>query len=211
MVRLPPLPLPPPALQALFDGSDPQSWHFMDNIWQYNTTLTFTSLGVKVDSNVNCGCGPYVFCIHGELCHYASSLLPDRGRTMSYAQLYIVDTAEAFNQRMSRNCNLDAGVMRTLQDVLIANHRYVEEFRHAYEVLSDQPESDNDVHVRLAVDVCQDARRYNLPTADEVAVILPGDGTQVCSPRDIQVYKRDGRLWRISDGNLAYACCYARS
>jgi hypothetical protein len=207
MVRLPPLPAPPPALQALFDGSDPCSRHFKDNIRQYNAALAFTSLGVQVDDNINRRPGPYVFRIHGELCHYAGSLLPDHGRSKSYAQLYIVDTAEALNLRTSRNRNLDAGVMQKLQDILISHHQYAEHYRHAYEVLADQPESD-DVFVRLAVDVHQDPRTYNMPTADEVAVILPGDGTQAHDPRDIRVYKRDGRLWRMSDGHPAYACLH---
>jgi hypothetical protein len=58
------------------------------------------------------------------------------------------------------------------------------------------------------LDIQQDPRRYNLPSTDEVAVILPGDGTQMCNPRDIRVYKRDGRIWCISDGHPAYACLH---
>jgi hypothetical protein len=149
-VHLPPLPEPPPALRALLDGSDPQSRHFLDNIWQYNTALAFTSLGVNVDKNVNHRSGPYVFHIHGELCHRAGALLPSNGQSPVYAQLYIVDTAEAQSHRMNQNRNLDAEVMQRLQDLLLEHHCYFEQFRHAYEVLADQPSSGNDVHVWLA-------------------------------------------------------------
>jgi hypothetical protein len=207
MVRLPPCQVPPPALQALFDGSDPRSRSFHDNIRQYNSALAFTSLGVQIDSRINQRAGPFVFRIHGELCHRAGSLLPIHGRAASYAQLYIVDPAEALDQRTTRNQNLDAEIMQLLQDILLTHHRYAERFQHAYEVLARQPDAE-DVSVRLAVDVRQDPRRYNMPTADEVAVILPGDGTEPTNSREIIVYKRDGRLWHISDGHPAYACLH---
>jgi hypothetical protein len=208
MVCLPPLPLPPPALRALLDGSDPKSQHFLENIQKYNAALAFTSLGVKVDQNVNCQPRPFVFQIHGELCHHTGSLLPSAGCSAAYAQLYIVDTAEACNQRIRCNVNLDAEVMQKLQDLLIDHHHYVEQFRHAYKVLADQPDSVHDVHVRLAADVQQDPCCYNLLSTNEVAVILPGDGTQVYNPCNIWVYKQDRRLWCISNGHPAYACLH---
>jgi len=63
-------------------------------------------LGVKQDFTINDGCGPPVFCIHGELKHWSGSLLPDVGYPTAYAQLYIYDPETAMKFFMSRNPNL---------------------------------------------------------------------------------------------------------
>ena len=49
-----------------------------------------------------------------------------------------------------------------------------------------------------------DPRRFNAPTASEIAVILPGDGTEVLQKRDIQVYVKSGGVKRITEFNAAY-------
>src|SRR5450759_2038316 len=50
----------------------------------------------------------------------------------------------------------------------------------------------------------QDARRYNLPTASEVAAIIPRDETKQVDKRDIVVYVNRGGVRHISDANEAY-------
>jgi hypothetical protein len=57
--------------------------------------------------------------------------------------------------------------------------------------------------VRLCVAPGTDRRRYNLPTADEVAVILPTNVTST-EARDIVLQRRGGALQRISDCHPAY-------
>jgi hypothetical protein len=51
-------------------------------------------------------------------------------------------------------------------------------------------------------------RRYNLPTTDEVAAIVPGDGTQTTAMHNIILHHRDGPLHRINDCHPAYACLH---
>ena len=77
---------------------------------------------------------------------------------------------------MNRNDNLSLDTMSSLQLMLREHHRYSNEFKHAYEILQNYPDV-TDACVRLCVMPGQDQRRYNLPTSDEVAVILLGDGT----------------------------------
>ena len=48
-----------------------------------------------------------------------------------------------------------------------------------------------------------DKRRYNAPTASEIAVLLPGDGECVGN-RDIVVNKREGDFWKLNEMNGAY-------
>jgi hypothetical protein len=90
--------------------------------------------------------------------------------------------------------------------VYTANHQYTDIFLHAHEVLRQQPDTE-EAAVRLRVAPGVHSRRGNLPTADEVAVILPGDQSQM-QARDIILRKRDGLLLRISNLHPAYTPLY---
>lgn len=204
-ITIPPAQDPPPLLRALFDDHSSQAQEFREHIRQYNAALTFTSLGVKVDESVNDGRGPYCFRIHGELCHLIGSLLPAEGHEPQYAQLYIHDPQYALDVRMRRNDNLRHDTMALLQGILNGTHKYIPIYRQAFEILSQLAPA-VDIPVRLHFNSNrQDRRRYNLPTADEVAVILPGDGTQRVDSRDIILHRRNGSLQRIRDGHPAYS------
>jgi len=203
-VRLPFLPPPPPFLRGVLESNDKQGNEFRTNIRRYNMALAFTSLGVKEDKKVNRR-GGWVFRVQGELCHLIGSLRPDEGQPPSYAQLYIYDSQLALQQRMNRNDDLDPNTMSSLQSMLLTHHRYSKDFKHAYEILRGYPDG-ADAEVRLHVRSGLDQRRYNLPTSDEVAVILPGDGTAP-ERRDIILHPRSGTysLTRIDDGHPAYS------
>jgi len=49
-----------------------------------------------------------------------------------------------------------------------------------------------------------DQRRYNRPTASEVAVIIPGTGEEQVDRRDIILQSRSGQFKRISELHSAY-------
>ena len=85
--------------------------------------------------------------------------------------------------------------------MLTAHHQYVPVYRHAYQILQNY-NTNNDVDVRLRLSPGLDCRQYNVPTADEVAIILPGMNST--EPRDIILRHRDGPLYRISDLHPAY-------
>ncbi|KAJ7032962.1 hypothetical protein C8F04DRAFT_890575, partial [Mycena alexandri] len=206
-VDLPPVRAPPRDLLQLFDGTSHYSRNFKENIWAYNSAFALASLGVTVDRRVNDGRGPYVFKIQGALYHKVGSLLPEPGRDPSYAQLYIVSSAEANEARMRRN-PLDNHVMGILDNVLRQNHAYVRVFKTAIERIRDQERANPGVPSSyFAKIVCEkgtDPRRYNAPTADEVAVILPGDGSRPTSHRDLILQYRNGPLHRIFEWNASY-------
>lgn len=207
-VSIPADPDPPAALIRLFTSNSPDAREFRENIRQYNAAFAFTSLGVDVDERLNRDGGrhPYVFRIQGELYHHVGSLVPPDDHAPRYAQLYIYDSQFALNARAERNSNLSRETLRVLQETLTETHRYVQLYRHAFEVLrhTDAPE----LGFRLVADPNRDPRRYNLPAAREIAAILPGDGTEDADRRDIILRKRHGPLQRISDGHPAYACLH---
>ena len=209
-VSLPLLQNPPNTLHELFLGNTIDGQQFLDNIRQYNAAFAFTSLGVKQDHAINHGAGPYVFRIHGGLYHRAGALLPVPGEQPSYAQLYVHDPRAAADQRSHRNENLRPAIIQMIQTVLSEHHFYAGIYRHAHEVLQQYPVVE-DVAFRLHCLPGRDRRCYNLPTADEISIILPGDGSQHHDSRDIILRLRspDGApLQRISEGHSAYACLH---
>ncbi|GFZ19875.1 hypothetical protein Acr_28g0005800 [Actinidia rufa] len=76
---------------------------------------------------------------------------------------------------------------------------------NAYELLNQSEQAGEHLIADLHYSVATDKRRYNLPTSDEIAVILPGDGTEVNGMRDIVLHLRgNNELMRISECHPAY-------
>jgi hypothetical protein len=108
---------------------------------------------------------------------------------------------------MNRNDNLCRSMMDSLQLMLLDHYQYSKVFKHAYEILQNNPDV-SDANIRLRIMPSQDQRRYNLPASNEVAAILPGDGTAP-ERRDIVLRPRsqanEHRLSWINDGHPAYS------
>ena len=212
-VELPVLQPVPQTLRALLEGDTEQAKEFRKNIRAFNNAFAFTSLGVKLDDSLlRGGGGPYVFKIHGELYHQHGSLIPYReGAPRSFAQLYIHDTAhareDALQQRLNRNSEqrLNGQIFSDLQDMMEECNPFIAMYRQANERLNSQIEIP-DIRVRLSYKGFQDPRRYNLPTGNELAVILPGESDSSNSdPRDIIVQRRGGQFHHIHQAQPIYA------
>jgi hypothetical protein len=206
-VALPSLPDPPNILQQLFTGDDSISREFRENIRQYNSALAFTSL--RVNQHYHPPGGPFTFTIRGALYHRIGSLIPCEGITPSYAQLYIYDPHDAYNFRMTCNQNLSPNTMLALQSMLLISHQYATIYWHAYEIL--QSEGATELWLSLHQDSSKDRRRYNLPSVDEVAAVIPGAGAPTGDKRDVVVRLRtseDSPLQRISDASPAYSALH---
>ncbi|KAJ6579048.1 hypothetical protein DFH09DRAFT_913455, partial [Mycena vulgaris] len=216
-VVLPAVKAPPRDLLELFDGTSLHSADFKKKIRAYNAAFALASLGVTVDKTVLDGHDPYVFKIQGGLYHHVGALLPEPGKDPVYAQLYFYSSEEANAARLRRNrggnnnmAGLNPQVMGILDEVLRENHAYVRIFKTAFERLKDQqrtnPEVASEIFTVIQCEKGTDARRYNEPTANEVAVILPGDGSIVPDYRDLIVHYRNGpnAMRRIYESNASY-------
>ncbi|KAG2076482.1 hypothetical protein BDR04DRAFT_1125604 [Suillus decipiens] len=196
-VSLPPFPAWPPELEHAYADRT-----FVSKICQYNSALAFTSVGVNIEDHAVQGSGPNAFCIHGSLHHLMGSLLPPEG-------LYIYDSEEATNIRTTcpGNEGLDHQILRDLHDMLHRKHPYAAVYKQAYQIMQEKPpEEQTDLSLRIHFLPGTDGRRYNLPTAHEIAGALPGDGSEVVShERDIVVYYQGGGLRHISQLHHAYA------
>ncbi|KAJ7308651.1 hypothetical protein DFH08DRAFT_636270, partial [Mycena albidolilacea] len=209
-VQLRPLTEPPQPLHRLLVGADAQAQEFCTHITQYNAAFAFTSLGVSDNKNINRhGPNAWVFRILGQLCNLSEALTAPDGIHPSYSQLYMYDPTIALQQQMNRNSSLHRDTMESLQAMLTNSHPYTEIYKHAHETLEELGDMDNPM-VRLRVLPGDDRRRYNLPTADEVAVVLPGDGSEG-NRCDIILHNRtasNSPLMRISDMHPAYSPLY---
>jgi hypothetical protein len=87
--------------------------------------------------------------------------------------------------------------MRVLQQVMFDYNAYTPIYRHAYEIL--QMYNVPDYTANLCVVPGNDPRRYNLPTADEVGVILPERNDFQGDFRDIIIHLRPQHYLNIYD------------
>ncbi|KAJ7246759.1 hypothetical protein C8J57DRAFT_1523464 [Mycena rebaudengoi] len=143
--------------------------------------------------------------------HLSGALTAPEGTAPSYSQLCMYDSTVALQQRMNRNSSLRRDTMESLQTLLFVSHPYATIYKQAFEILEDLDDDVQDAEVRLRVLPGNDHRSYNLPTAEVVAVVLPGDGSPG-DGRDIILRNRnptDAPMQRISDVHPAYApLCY---
>ena len=77
-------------------------------------------------------------------------------------------------------------------------------FYHHFKIILRNPEYQvPNINLIIKEDTGADRRRYNAPSATEIAVLMPGDGTTV-GHRDIILHKNDGGIKRINELNQAY-------
>ena len=204
-VILPPLQKLPSPLDILLTGNDSRSRLFKQNIRRYNSALSFTSIGVNVDQEVTGTSGVYTFRIHGEMYHRIGTLLPNSETPPQFAQIYIYDTDHELQNRSSAtpNFNLDSTILAELQQMLHDINPYVNIFRQAGNLLRHNPSLD--LKLVITNNRTKDSRRYNTPTASEVAAIMIGDGQETENQnRDIILQPHEGGIQRISEIHRAY-------
>jgi len=67
--------------------------------------------------------------------------------------------------------------MDNLQTMLLDNYPYIGYYRHTYKLIREKPiEEQEEITIRLHVNLQQDQRTHNLPTAEKIAVIIPEEG-----------------------------------
>ena len=93
---------PPAYLHGLLTNNDAFSRHFRENIRAINMMFSFTSLGGKIDNSINRDRnGPKIFKLHGENYHLIGSLKPSPNKAAKFSQLYIHDTENEVQNRIS--------------------------------------------------------------------------------------------------------------
>ncbi|KAF5350328.1 hypothetical protein D9758_012819 [Tetrapyrgos nigripes] len=100
-------------------------------------------------------------------------------------------------------CNHHAGN----SDMLHRHNGFVTLYKSAYqcvrELQTNNPENIQNITIKLHFNFGRDPRTHNLPTVDEVAILLPGR-EEVTDHRDIILHTQAGSLKRLYETNPAY-------
>ncbi|KAK9669021.1 hypothetical protein RND81_13G103600 [Saponaria officinalis] len=202
-VELPLLQDPPEYLKELLDpNGGRRSSEFRRLIRSYNTIYAFTSIGGKVDNAINQGSAPYCFRLCGQNHHNIGSFLPRDGKQPRFLQLYFYDTESEIAQRITSlsaggKNELDPEIVEGLSNMLYEHNVLAKMCKMAKERL--EPSSLQPVQLRLIGARSKDGRQYNLPSSDELAVLIVGGGEIENCSRDIVIYDRLNGVKKISE------------
>ncbi|XP_038709423.1 uncharacterized protein LOC120004225 isoform X1 [Tripterygium wilfordii] len=203
-IKIPPLKDPPQPLKDLFDYNGGKSCKlFRQNLRSYNSLFGFTSMGGKIDVDINRGQGPYVFKINGQNHHLIGSLLPMDGQRPQFAQLYVYDTENEISNRMDalQRFGINHQLDRDVVDQLIKMFDNVNPLVKAFRMARDRFKSGEQRSVSLVLSAKRstDGLQYNSPSFPEMAGLIVGDIGSTEMGRDIIVEHRTQGLKRIDD------------
>ena len=120
--------------------------------------------------------------------HKISQLHPETCKSPGFSQIYIYDQHNELDNHLQSFNNLDRKLLQELQDVIKNVNLYAQEYLHVAEIIKLKPTEDKQL-VLKATKQTVDPRRYNLPTGTDVAVVIPTDGQNSTSHRDVVIYK----------------------
>ncbi|KAL8529179.1 hypothetical protein ACS0TY_006581 [Phlomoides rotata] len=190
-------------------SNDEKSKHFMKNIRAYNMMFSFTSIGGKIDRSINNGGAPFVFRLNGANYHQIGSMLPQQEEHPRFSQLYINTENEVPNRinalsgkDKDGSKKLDQEIVEDLRVMIDEFNHFAMKFRNARERIETGDGSS--FEMRLIGKRTRDGRTQNLPTASEVATLIPVDIDKNMEKRDVVLQLRDGFLKRISEFHLCY-------
>jgi hypothetical protein len=98
---------------------------------------------------------------------------------------------------------LDPTTLDRLLTMMYNINPYVEVFKMARDMMATKGVP-MDMKLRLIISRTKDARRYNVPTADEVAALMVGDGSEAVDRRDVVLAQQAGPFQRISELHVGY-------
>ncbi|CAH9052724.1 unnamed protein product, partial [Cuscuta europaea] len=171
-VVLPKMQKPPNLLYDLIFGNDERNRHFLENIRSYNSMFSFTSMGGKVDKEVNKGGTLPIFRLNGQNYHRIGSLLPTDGNQPKFLQKYLSDPSEEITFRIA-SVRCDGGtslhdtLVTELKDMLDTYNVYAQSFRMARDRFNES--NSTSLKMKLTGKRNSEGRTYNTPTVSEVA------------------------------------------
>ncbi|KAL6211637.1 hypothetical protein ACLB2K_016860 [Fragaria x ananassa] len=171
-VELPKLTQTPNLLEQLLNPNNGrQNLIFRDNIRVYNSIFAFTSMGGKIDKDVNNGSGPYIFKICGQVHHLMGSRLPSDDEHPKYAQLYVYDTRNEIRNRIKAVGSDDIGKIK-LEIVQSLMHMFdeINELVKLYRTVRDKFENSSlpSYNITMMGRQPNDNKQYEEPIRDEI-------------------------------------------
>ncbi|XGW24731.1 hypothetical protein V3C99_006299, partial [Haemonchus contortus] len=194
----------PVELCRLLASQEIEAKEFREHIRNYNSAFAFASMGAQLDTPRSQG--PYCFRIHGQIYHRIGPVLPEDGQPHRYGQVYILDTSMAAEERMGNpaNSSCNPRLIPSLGELLHQINIYAQACKMLHEVAVEEElcadrEGRPAKAVRMVFETPAnvDRRRYNAPTANEVAAIYVGNDGDVPAEHSLAVHLRGGGLQTI--------------
>ncbi|CAF1929356.1 hypothetical protein YC2023_060008 [Brassica napus] len=141
--------------------------------------------------------------------HCSGSLKPSPNKAAKFSQLYIHDTENEVQNRISAlsgnsdKSNIRPELVESIMEMLRASNVHVKTFRNAIDRFNDGSKC-QDVKLVLNNNCQKDGRVYNLPTSSEVAALVVGDFQLNMDKRDIILEKYSVKLKRINELHPCY-------
>ncbi|POS83272.1 hypothetical protein EPUL_004396 [Erysiphe pulchra] len=199
------IPGPPEVLRWLWTSEQREAKEFRCHSRNYNL-FAFTSLNYTEDKRLEergIREGIRSFSIHGQIYHQTGGAL-NEGAVPSYAQLYFIEPNEA-NEMRAAASNLNTRLVNEISEVIEQTNPFVSHYRAAHDMLNSTNVEEAqriilNPQIRLILERGTDRRRFNLPTAEEVAVVIPD--VVESDNRDIVLFARN------EDGSLSHQFQY---
>ncbi|PAA56554.1 hypothetical protein BOX15_Mlig008917g4 [Macrostomum lignano] len=191
----------PQVLADLYMGQHRMSAEFLTNIRSYNSALHLTSLGAKLRL-VPGWCPSFI--ISGQLHHNTASLFAEDSAEPHGWQVYFNDRELESRQSLSQKVKPE--LLELLQTLLHECNGYVRSLRAVAHRISQDPEL-GDARIVIHPDrrpSGEHIRRYNLPTANEVGILIVEDNENTPASRDVVIQLRGGGSQRISETHRSY-------
>ena len=212
-VTLPPVSEPPRELHEFYYGNTTLAKHFQTNIRKFNCGL---SMATMKTTNATMLGGIANFRIHGQVFRQMGPPLASHNVQSSSLQSYFYDPQEQVSRRLQILPSLpqheerDRAVFQSLQSVLLQYNSYLQSFMDIHQIV-ESGQLPKEIFITIHADKKPErdhARRYNLPTSNEVAILLPNHNTPaqnrtiVCA---LQVQENGNRgLQSFSDTHRSY-------
>ncbi|GBL83774.1 hypothetical protein AVEN_132666-1 [Araneus ventricosus] len=185
----------------LLTENSPDAKNYRQRIRECNSALAFASMGAQIKPPR--GTGPYCYRLHGQVYHRVSPLYASDQHKESYEQLYVFDSSEATEKRLSNNQNCLHHVFEKLDLKLREINPFAQSYLQMHRLV--QEHSTTSVKMVFLEDKNLDMRRYNAPTlCTEITAIFVGDNGESPANRDICVYPVGDTCQSISPLNQ---CC----
>ncbi|GBL73408.1 hypothetical protein AVEN_159419-1 [Araneus ventricosus] len=159
-VQLLAFPDAPELLKALLTENSPDGKNYRQRIREYNSALAFASMGAQIE--IPRGTEPYCYRSHGQVYHSVFPLYASDQHKESYGQLYIFDSSEATEKRLSNNQNCLQHVFEKLDFMLRENNPFAQSYLQMHRLVQEHPTTS--VKMVFLEDKNLDMRRYNAPT-----------------------------------------------
>ncbi|XGW24687.1 hypothetical protein V3C99_006267 [Haemonchus contortus] len=153
------------------------------------------SMGAQVETPQ--GRGPYCYRIHGQIYHRLGPLHPRDGEPRQYGQIYYLAAQQRLGHVRSSDC--EPGLMRFLSGILANVNANAQSYKMMYEVEQMETamaaqENRAPANIRMVLEESplrgSERRLYDLPTANEVAVVYVVEDNDVPASRSLAVHLR---------------------